>query len=196
MNRIYWWIILVILLVSFLPLAIVLIRYRGDYVFVSSKFIESYLVFGGNLISIAFGFFLVNVLWEKKHVNDKINQARRLLFSYVFKIQQITMEIQQLLSAKFEHSQSEKSEARDKEIDTLRKRIEKLAEGLENVTFEPDMLKDDSVRSVYIDNIWGGLLPIIAQISNITIFRNDYEKFNKLLIDILDLTQKSIKALG
>ena len=81
-----------------------MVIFMGEYKFESYKFIDEYLNFLGSLISIAFGFWLVNVLWEKKAKNEKVNQAKRILLIFLIKINQFSKEIKKILSIQYNDS--------------------------------------------------------------------------------------------
>lgn len=160
-----------------LPLIGVEIGYGKQIEFVSYRFEEEYWKFLGGLGSVAFGFYLVNILWSEKEVGELTNQTKRLLLNHLLRINKTCLSIDELIKKQFPEENYDESQKRDLEVLKLKNNIQIAGMALEKITIDLRSLKDDSVKKVYLELIWGDLLPNIDRLSPISNFRDDYDEF-------------------
>jgi hypothetical protein len=195
MNR--WYIIGLVLIIVILisPLAVVEINYGDQVEIVSYKFVEEYLKFLGSLISITFGFYLINVLWAKKESGEVINQTKKVLLNYLLQINKAALKILDLLDKPFDEVEYDKSQQRDAEVVHLVEKIQKIGMTIENAPVDIRSLKDDDVRKVYTEFIWGDLLPILDKLFSTKDFRNNYDEFLSIIAEITMLINDNLNEL-
>jgi hypothetical protein len=179
-----------------LPLVVVQFNNGNQIEFISYKFTEEYWKFLGTLASVAFGFYLVNILWAEKEIGELINQTKRLLLNYLLRINKTCQAILDLLTKPFSEVNYDESQKRDIEILHLIEIIMKAGMALENTTIDIRAFRDDPVKEVYIEIVWDDLLPCIDRLSSITNFRIDYDEFSDTLIKIKALSEKGQKELS
>jgi hypothetical protein len=180
----------------FSPVVIISIVSRDQISFLPHIFIKEYWKFLGSLVSVAFGFFLVNILLRQKERSETVGQAKKVISAHISKLKWLCEEIIRLLSFQYSEQQLEDSRKRDEKINRLVKRIGKLATGLENLVLEPRAFEDDTVRGVYFDGIWGELLSLIEKFPEFSNFRVKYDDFVFLITETKRLVEQYLEELG
>jgi hypothetical protein len=178
-----------------MPLIVLKENYSNQIIFDSSKFSEEYLKFLGTLVSVAFGFYLVNILWTEKVTNELINQTKNFFLNCFLRINRICQNILDLLAKNYIEEKYDESQKRDIEIQNQVEKIFNIGLSLEHISIDFRTLKDDPVKNTYIELIWCDLLPSIEILSSLKNFRKDYERFSETVNIIKDLTIKGQKAL-
>jgi hypothetical protein len=86
------WTGVVILILLLIPPSYVCLRYWNMLVFDPSEFMTDYIKFLGGLLSLLFGFVLVNVYWERRLESDRAYRLRRLLLLHLDLISRLCWE--------------------------------------------------------------------------------------------------------
>ncbi|MBE0672132.1 MAG: hypothetical protein IH588_16250 [Anaerolineales bacterium] len=167
----------------------------GQVKFMPDRFTEEFWKFLANLVSIAFGFVLINVFWSRKEQRDKISQGKGILLNYLLRINRLCLRINELLSINYSETEFEKSQARDNDVVALSYKIQKLAGSLENMTFDPLILSDLNIREVFVELLWEELLPSIDSLLNQDNFRKDFVLFMKTVSEITACSRKGVEKL-
>ncbi len=179
-----------------IPLVIAHLYYGNQIQFIGYKFTEEYWKFLGTLVSVGFGFLLINVFWGRKELNDKINQTRGLLLNYLLKIYKIASTINSLLDLVYDCNILEKSKDRDREIMRLGNKISLLGQSLEILTIEPQVFSNNLLRKIYVDFIWGDLIDNIDKLSKINDLRVNYNEFRIVIDAILLVCKEGVSTLS
>lgn len=181
-------------LIASIILFIFYLQSSGQIQFLPDRFAEEFWKFLASLASITFGFFLINVFWARRERQEKVNQARSILINYLLRINRIASKISEQLALNYSEIDFEESQKRDNEVVTLVKKMEKLANSIENITFDPSILSDSIIKDVFIGLIWEELLPNIENLSRKENFRADFEAFLTLVSALSNRSSEGIKS--
>lgn len=169
------------------------LQFSGQIQFIPERFAEEFLKFLANLISIVFGFYLVNVYWEAKGKQDKQNQVKRVILNYLLRVNRICLKIIELLSVKYSEAELEHSRTRDAEIASLVSKLERLASGLESFSFDPSTLGDPVIQKIFVEIIREGLLSDMDVLMNQQNYKKTVDVF---VISIRSIEKHSSEGIG
>jgi hypothetical protein len=196
MKKVYISILIVVsAIIVFIVFFIQYLYLSGQIKFLPDKFAEEFWKFLANLLSIIFGFVLINVYWAQKERRDKLNQAKRVLLSYLCRINHTASKIDDLLSISYSETELDASRARDQEITSLTKKLEKLANGLESLSFDPSILSDSLLQKIFVEIVWEGLFSDIESLASQYNFRKSFETFSILISSVRHYSSEGIELL-
>lgn len=158
-------------------------------------FVQNYWIFLGRLTSVGFGFYLLNVFWKEKERNDKIKDVKVVILNLVLRLQTSLITIENLLGEKYNTKQIELSNKRDKEVTELIRDLAFLGKILETLSIEPQLLRDETLSEIYIEKMWGYLIPLLNRLHTLQDFRREYDLFMEIFVQLQDCCNECIGSI-
>ncbi len=189
------WLIFIITL-SLLVLALVILRIvYAEYLATDpEELIEEYAKFLGGIVSMLFGFYLVNVLWDQRMKAYQVGRFKKIISHFYLKINTFCQQINQLLRQNFSMDQIVESQRRDHQIHEALQKLHSLGQGIENYAPEVDLIDDEIMREMAI-TIWTDIQTNIERLPVGPDFRNDLDEFEETIDSLIESAGRGIALM-
>jgi hypothetical protein len=175
-------------------LVLLLIGYSQHLTINTEQLIEEYAKFLGGIVSMLFGFYLVNVLWDQRIKAYQMGRCKKILLHFYLKTRTFCQEIKQLLAKDFSTEENEASQQRDHRVEEVLQKLHALGQGLESYSPEVDLMEDDAIREMAVNN-WADIQANLKRLPEGQAFRLDLDEFEETINALIDSTGRAISLL-
>lgn len=181
---------------SLLVLALVFIRiyYAGVLATDPEELVEEYTRFLGGIVSMLFGFYLVNVLWDQRNKVYQAGRFKKIMFHFHLKINILCRQIKQLLGKNFSIEQNKESQRRDHQVHEILQKLRSLGQGIENYAPDIDLIDDENMREMAV-SIWADIQTNLERLPVGQDFRIDLDEFEETIDLLIESTERGIALL-
>lgn len=186
--------ILLFFSIILVPLIVAAIIFRSSLVFDPVLFINKYIDFIFQLISIFISFVLLNLFWETQQRKRQMSLTQNRLTISLTRLKRLVKETKGFINLRVSDTENRIVEENEEIVLQKFNQLNSFREGISTLTLE-DEIEEDHNLSTAFDIFWSTLSPIINDLSKRKTIYPDIDEINKKLDELSTGISAILKAI-